>query len=137
MRGVMRLNLSKREITGAFIAPLTAIIIFIALIWSFGLGAKELGKIAIYATLFSYVGMFFVGIPIVLGLKKPEDLRLVPLALLGGVAGLFIYSFSLYVYTKGESSLSAGTMIFGFLEGMIVAITYGVIAKIKIRGIAS
>ena len=133
----MRLSLSEREIAGALIAPLTAVFIFVVLIASFGLGAKELSKIAVYAILFSYAGMFFAGIPIVLGLKKTDDLRLVPLSLLGGVAGLFIYPFSLYVYTKGEPSLDAGTMIFGFLEGMIVAITYGIIAKIKIRGTAS
>ncbi|MCU7853424.1 MAG: hypothetical protein KZQ80_14570 [Candidatus Thiodiazotropha sp. (ex Monitilora ramsayi)] len=127
------------EMKGVIIAPLAGVAAFAIFLFAMSIFSPNYGDLnlalVLHSIFCSYAGMIFVGIPIIIVLKKSDDFTLLNLAICGGVAGILVLHLYIYIVVTGqEVNVNQMGIIVGFLLGLIVAITYGAIAKINTRG---
>jgi hypothetical protein len=130
------MNLSAREITGVFLSPLV--------IPLFGLVAGGYDEADSWEWLgiasmvgFSYLGMVVFGIPAILSLKKHGKLLLGWLVIAGMMGGAFIWLVFIALlswWLESTSVVSPLTVFGGAMLGAFVAITYGIIAGVRVSG---
>lgn len=87
------------------------------------------------AALFSYVGIFSIGIPSFALLRKFNCLNLVTLSIsgfIGGVIVLFLFGQILAIGIESSASINLAVSVWGGVQGVIIAILFGVIAGILI-----
>lgn len=132
---------SKEEKKGLFVAPLAGVVVFsvylIFLFIEFPLGIAPFLIFVLISIPLSYAGMIIVGIPVILALRKSQDLTLIRLAIAGGFAGAFVHPIAAGLIMGEGLDFNYFTLLVGISEGMVVAVTYGVIAKVKLRDVAT
>lgn len=133
--------LSKEEKTGLVVAPLAGVAVFavylIILFTVIPLGRAAFLKLLLLSVPFAYAGTLIVGIPIILALKKSDDLSLIRLVVAGGFAGAFIHPFSVGLIARDGMEFNIISVYLGAIEGLAVAITYGIVSKVKVRDAAT
>lgn len=130
------MNLSAREIYGVIVAPLI-IPLFGAASGGFGVeGAWSLlGMLS--TVFFSYAGMIALGLPAIAVLKRRGKLTLGWLLVAGTVGGAIIWLVILALLGSllgSSAAVSPFTVIAGAVLGAFVALTYGLIAGVRVSG---
>jgi len=130
---------SGRELIGALVAPLSIPAIFSVIGLIPGQGVWGVLEIFISA-IFSYMGMFLFGLPVIYYLKNKGALTLAWVVGIGAVVGIvvwLIFMGLLAIVLGSSSEVGIFSLIFGAVMGFIVSLTYGLISGVKVGGHAT
>ena len=133
------MNSRDREIAGVIIAPL--VIPFVVFVFgaSGAFGAQGvISLVAIFSSvIFSYSGMFILGLPAVYFLKRFGRFNLGWVLVAGVVGGAVVWFVFLELFSRSlesESGVSYLSIVSGAIMGSLVALTYGLIAGVRTSG---
>ena len=128
-----------RKLLALVIAPITAPLGYVAFLvaasgfdWPFN--RTDIWAISVVATAFSYLGLLFVGIPIVSRLGRSIPMKLTSITVIGAFSGvlvIFVFIAMLSVLFGVLPSLNIESVIMGATLGALVAFSYSLIAGPK------
>jgi len=130
-----------RQIAAILIAPLTpalaVILVAVVASMSWPFNESDYQIIIGVASAVSYFSLLAVGLPVLRVLRKYGKLKLYHISLAGGVSGIVIFSLvqlttALLFSSTAEYGLL--TLIWGFLWGFCVAMSYAIISGITSAG---
>lgn len=126
------IRLAVALIFAPFAAPAVTILLMVGgdwptndsgFIWVFGFGSA-----------FGYLGLLLAGIPILMALRRLQQLNLIALTIAGAIAGVVVFQFSLFVLAlllESTGGYDLLTVVYGALAGASVACCFGLIAGVE------
>ena len=117
------------------LAPLAAPIVSVSLAYGIATEGKDSGFAWVFgfAAAFGYFGLFFCGIPILIALRRLQQVNLVALTIAGAIAGIVIFQLALITFELllgSSGGNGSGSIAFGAMEGAAVACCFGLAAGI-------
>ncbi|MFV1985455.1 MAG: hypothetical protein ACC657_18040 [Thiohalomonadales bacterium] len=129
-----------RKILAFVIAPLTPaalqIILPVMISQSWPFNQTDYKIIIAVSTITSFIGLFIIGIPLIIWLRKINRLSITNLSLAGVLSGAVIfYLFWLLLGLALQTSAIYGVypLIYGSTLGFVVAFTFGMVSGITNR----
>lgn len=124
-----------RVLFGLFLAPISLPICLLAgMTFSDGSLSGAWGYAGMVSvTVVSYLGTFFIGLPLVIYLRNKNKLSFPRLAVCGGISGiavLFLTSVALAAFLDSITSFTWQSLVWGAAMGLIISLTFGVIAGV-------
>jgi len=125
----------KRFWLAVLLAPIAASIVWVLWVVTWGeqkLDSKVFG--GFLTTLpFAYGGMVFIGLPVVLLLRKASAVNVIALSLSGGIGGVTYVSLLALLFGRYPTSLGLEVTALCAVQGMAVAVVFYAIAGITKR----
>jgi hypothetical protein len=93
--------------------------------------SSDIWWVVVVAAIFSYLGFFLIGKPIVRRLARFMTLGLASITAIGAIAGTVVFAifgFVLAFLLSSITDFSFGSVIYGGILGASVALIYGLIA---------
>ena len=134
------MRLHRRSVLAAALAPLSVPLLF-AITFVLSSGSASLGWTVfafLTASLISYAGLVFIGMPLVWLLERIEMLNLWTILLAGVIGGATYTAIIEFVFDYSPESaetFGVGSVVFGAVCGFLVALTFGLIAGARLSSL--